>query len=300
MNTRHHNTLHELFATSSSVLMIVILLASGIGVNPVSAAPASAPSQQSASWLDPAWLYRRPIAISNSGSVLTDYQVLITLDGSFNFALANGDGSDLRFTTDAGLSLPYWIETWNPGANLARIWIRVPSLPTAGATIYLYYGNTSANSASSGTDTFTFFDDAWTGLSKWHVNGGSPAVNNGIVRFSSGATMQTNATYSPGHALGFRGWFKSGGGAYKWGGFLNTVNPPYTYIGTIGEGSYPNVHLTNNVGGTRVGSDLGLPIDDFHVFEEAWTATATKAFLDHAATAAGSLTTLVPTTSLPI
>ena len=113
--------------------------------------------------------------------------------------------------------------------------------------------------------------------------------------------MQTTGTYSPGHALGFRGWFKSGGGAYyKWGGFLNGVQPPYTYIGTIGEGSYPNVHLTNNAGGTRVASDLGLPIDGFHIFEETWTTSAVRAFLDHATTETGSLNTLVPTVSLPI
>ena len=78
------------------------------------------------------------------------------------------------------------------------------------------------------------------------------------------------------------------------------MNVPYTYIGTVGEGGFTNVLLTNNTTGTRAASDLGLPIDTFHIYELAWTSTVTRAFLDRAATPAGSLTQSIPTTSLPI
>ena len=102
------------------------------------------------------------MSISNPDAALTDYQVLITLDSSFDFTKAKSDGSDLRVTTEAGTSLPFWIESWNPDTQLARIWVKLASIPTSGVSIYLYYGNPSASSASSGADTFTFFDDAWT------------------------------------------------------------------------------------------------------------------------------------------
>ena len=233
--------------------------------------------------------------------MLTDYQVLVTLTGSFDFAHASNDGSDVRITAANDAALPFWIETWNPGANLARIWVRVPSIPTTGTTIYLYYGNPAASSTSSGGDAFEFFDNDWTSLtSRWHINGGTPVVNSGVVSFASGATMQTVSTYLPGHALGYRGWFKSGGGLYKWGGFLNGVNIPYTYIGTVGDAGYPSVVLTNNTTGTRGASDLGLPTDTFHIYELAWTSSVVRAFLDRATSPAGSLTQYIPTSALPI
>ena len=78
--------------------------------------------------------------------------------------------------------------------DLARIWVKVPSIPSGGTTIYLYYGNPAASAASNGTTTFVFFDNDWTNLtSRWTINGGTPIVNTGIVSFASGATMQTRA-----------------------------------------------------------------------------------------------------------
>ncbi|WP_456370957.1 DUF2341 domain-containing protein, partial [Geoglobus sp.] len=109
-------------------------------------------------WL-PGWSYRVPITIrENSGSSLTDYQVLVTLNASFNWSNVNSDGSDIRFTDDLGNQLSYWIEEWNYGSS-AKIWVRVPSIPASSTTtVYMYYGNPTANSESSGSSTFIFFD----------------------------------------------------------------------------------------------------------------------------------------------
>ena len=289
------------FSRVSSALMILVLLLSAIGVNPVRAARVNAPDLQSTSWFDAAWSYRRPVAISNSGSAVADYQVLITLNSSFAFAHANSDGSDIHITDAGGTSLPFWIETWDPAANLGRIWVMVPSIPTSGATIYLYYGNSDASPASNGSATFDFFDNDWLNLDgRWHINGGNPSINNGVISFSSGATMQTSMFYAPGHALGYRGWFKSGGGTYKWGGFLNGVNTPYTYIGTVGDGSTAEVALTNNTTGSRRWAGLGLPTDTYHIYEIAWTSSVVRAFLDRAVSPTAFLTQDIPTSTLPI
>jgi len=110
------------------------------------------------------WNWRRQVAINNtSGSTLSDFQVKIDLGNltpAFNFAFAKSDGSDLRVTDSTGVpQLPFWIERWDTTAHQATIWVKVPSIPTAGARIYLYYGNPLATSLSNGTNTFNFFDD---------------------------------------------------------------------------------------------------------------------------------------------
>jgi len=73
---------------------------------------------------------------------LIDYQVLITLDNAFNFTAANNDGNDIRFTADDGITkIPFWIESFDPVAEDASIWVKVPEIPVAGTAIFLYYGN---------------------------------------------------------------------------------------------------------------------------------------------------------------
>ena len=116
---------------------------------------------QATLWLSPNWQYRNPITITNtSGSALTNFQVDVTLGSSFAFANAIANGSDVRMTASDGVTqLPFWIESWNPSGQTASIWVQVPSVPTSGATVYLYYGNPAATSASNGNATFMFFDD---------------------------------------------------------------------------------------------------------------------------------------------
>jgi predicted GH43/DUF377 family glycosyl hydrolase len=94
-------------------------------------------------WYDTGWPYRRAIEITNPcGEETTDYQVQIMLDSAFDFSHALPDGSDLRVTDSDGETLiPFWIEDWNPGGLTASIWVKVPSIPVGGTTIYLYYGH---------------------------------------------------------------------------------------------------------------------------------------------------------------
>jgi len=69
------------------------------------------------------------------------------------------DFGDVRFTGSDGTTLlSYWMETYTSN-NFAVFWVKVPNdLSTNPATIYIYYGNPSATTTSSGTDTFLFFD----------------------------------------------------------------------------------------------------------------------------------------------
>ena len=320
--------IRNVFSKLINVLIILVFLITAIGLkpaladNPISGDLAlkdlgdvsaqtmrlSIPSQLLATWIYTEWIYRNPITITNNSvNTLTDYQVLITLDGSFDFSRARSDGADVRFTSNDDVDLPFWIESWDPAGNLARIWVRIPSIPNGNTIIYLYYGNPAASSASNGSDTFEFFDDDWTNLtSRWQFNHGTTLVlNNGIASFASvdnsgntGTMLQTLSSYTPSHVLGFRGWFKTGGGFFKWGGFLSGDVAPYLDIGTIAGGP-PYIIVTNSINGPRASSDLGDQTSAFHVYELAWTNSVVRAFLDHATSPAGSNTQYIPTGSLP-
>ena len=108
------------------------------------------------------WSYSNTITITeNSGSDLTDYQVLIELGGSsFDFSKAQSDGADIRFTNSEDTLLSYWIETWDSTAEKAKVWVKVPNIPAdSAATIMIYYGNENAANASNGDMMFDYFDD---------------------------------------------------------------------------------------------------------------------------------------------
>ncbi len=95
-------------------------------------------------WYDANWQYRSAVTVPPVAEALSDYQVQIKLNvGNFDFAKSlSPDGNDIRVTDIDGISLiPFWIESWT--TENASIWVKVPSIPTGGTTLYLYYGNAS-------------------------------------------------------------------------------------------------------------------------------------------------------------
>jgi hypothetical protein len=136
-----------------------------------------------------AWKWRRAITINNSSNTntLTNYQVLVTLDTQslISAGKMRSDCGDIRFTdSDKSTLLNYWIES-GINTTTTKIWVKVPSIPASSSkTIYVYYGNSGATSASNGDVTFDFFDD-FPGTSldtnKWNTyvrsGGASPYVS---------------------------------------------------------------------------------------------------------------------------
>lgn len=134
-----------------------------------------------ANWWDYSWKRRSKIIINGSASDLVNYQALINLTNSalatdnFDFSKANPAGNDARLTwvnTTSGQeqSIPFWIERWESSGirGNATLWAKIPNVTaSSNTTIYMYYGNPSAPSASNGTGTFEFFDDFSGGLGKW-------------------------------------------------------------------------------------------------------------------------------------
>ena len=116
-------------------------------------------------WWNESWQYRRAITINNENPHdLFDYQVKVVVP---RFKGMNYNFSDIRFTYKFGdkeREIPYWIENFAP--ENATVWVKVPCiLKISNTTIYMYYGNPSAQSESNGTATFLFFDDFSTDTS---------------------------------------------------------------------------------------------------------------------------------------
>lgn len=140
------------------------------------------------------WRYRTPITLDNTTnpSPLVDHQVKLTLatDVLIGAGEMKADGGDIRFTNAAGVALPHWIVNNTLNTPNTEIWVNVDNMPP-GSTIdiFLFYGNTAANSTMDGDATFLHydnFDGTALDFGKWTFCGPFiPVVSNGEVTFSS-------------------------------------------------------------------------------------------------------------------
>jgi len=143
----------------------------------------------------------RPVTVTNStGSELTNHQVKIELTSSnFVFLDSTMDGHDIRVRDSNGsTNLSYWIESWNYVGETATIWVKIPTIPTSGKTIYLEYGDGDLPAASNGSNTFDFFDDFGGDLSKWteHASPDDIYISSGYLQLDgSTGIIGSSATY---------------------------------------------------------------------------------------------------------
>jgi len=141
-------------------------------------------SESSAEQGLPGYAKRQPITI-NSASALTDYQVKLTVAYDTDM---QPDFDDLRFTSsDQTTELSYWLES-KTDSTTATIWVKIPSLASGDNTIYMYYANASATTASNGDNTFEFFDhfdSASIDTNKWNKTGyGTVTQASSILTFT--------------------------------------------------------------------------------------------------------------------
>jgi hypothetical protein len=122
-----------------------------------------------------AWKYRAIIRITNPVATAA-FQHKLTLAWRPGM---RRDFRDIRFTQQNGTNCPYWIESKTNGST-ATVWIKVPSANQR--LLHLYYGNGAAVSASSGTNTFTFFDHFDGDLAtNWTTVAGTPAIGSSLM-----------------------------------------------------------------------------------------------------------------------
>ncbi|MFN8396390.1 MAG: DUF2341 domain-containing protein [Bacteroidia bacterium] len=105
------------------------------------------------------WSWSKPITVTeNSGATLTNYQLKLYVDTQTLIAAGRmqADGDDIRFGADCpgNTLLSHWVEgPINDDSTV--IWVKIPSLPASGtSTIFMFYGNAAATSASAIAGTF--------------------------------------------------------------------------------------------------------------------------------------------------
>jgi len=136
---------------------------------------------QTSSWWNSDWQYRRAITINNTLNTnsLTDYQVLAILDTAslVSAGKMQSDCSDIRFIDSDGTLISYWLESGCDSAS-TKVWVKVPSIPASSTkVIYVYYGNPTATSQSSTTNTFIReIDGAQPVKGAWTFDEGSGTI----------------------------------------------------------------------------------------------------------------------------
>lgn len=116
------------------------------------------------------WRYRKDLTIYKpAGYTVDDYIHVVIV--SFESGKMNSDFSDIRFTLqDKYTLLAHWRADGYVASSRAIFYVLIGNL-TVDTTIYRYYGNTSASTASDKAATFThavnFCEDFNTDLSNW-------------------------------------------------------------------------------------------------------------------------------------
>ncbi|KKP69846.1 hypothetical protein A2X44_05265 [candidate division CPR3 bacterium GWF2_35_18] len=156
------------------------------------------PKPISSAWWDENWQFRIEIPLTNSSTAETDFQIAITLDTAalIDDSKMQANCNDIRVTDINGKVLPHWIEEGSAPCNSSttKVWTKVPSIPTSGQTLYLYYGNIGADNTQSGKNVFNFFEDfnsssldpnIWTTTGVVDVENGEISTRTGAIYTNS-------------------------------------------------------------------------------------------------------------------
>ena len=136
-----------------------------------------------ADWWNTSWSKCREITVANTGtSTLSNFPAYISLAYDADM---QADYDDIRFidTTcdNNGSELDFEIESYS-GAS-ADVWVEIDSLPVAGKTIAVYYGNVSAG---AGEDVNGSWDSNHQGV--WHLGENTDASNQDSTSNSNNGT----------------------------------------------------------------------------------------------------------------
>ncbi|KKU82672.1 MAG: hypothetical protein UY11_C0041G0001, partial [Candidatus Amesbacteria bacterium GW2011_GWC2_47_8] len=173
----------------------------------------------SAAWFDELWAYRNAIPITSHTAAENNVYVSTTLDTS-TAGQFQSDCGDLRFTTQSGDLLPYYISS-GCGTATTVVHVFFDSFPAGAQTLYYYYGNPSAANGFSSSDFSTQATNYVVGtvasqeksagpVAYWSFDSGYGTVaqdatqnnNDGTI---TGATWQTEDQCISGKCLKFDG-----------------------------------------------------------------------------------------------
>ncbi len=112
----------------------------------------------SSEWFDASFDYRQRVRVQNTTGTsfsTTTLKIVVPYDSAMQ-----SDFDDIRFTLGNGLTLAdHWRERFTASTE-ATFWVEVPSFAASSyTTVFMYYGSSTASSASNASASFVFVDD---------------------------------------------------------------------------------------------------------------------------------------------
>jgi hypothetical protein len=138
------------------------------------------------------WKFNKKIFLNTTVSgagvagTVTNFPLLVRLtSGNFDFSQARSRGEDLRFVKADGTPLPYEIERWDAGTQLAEVWVKIDTVfgNSNNQFFIMYWGNPDALSCSNGAAVFDTAD-GFAGV--WHLDAFTDATSNADHGSASG------------------------------------------------------------------------------------------------------------------
>lgn len=120
----------------------------------------------------------------------SNFPLLLRFNSSnFPFAQAASDGRDIRFSTPAGIAIPYEIEQWDSINGKAAVWVKIPTITgNARQEIVMFWGKAGVSSESNGPAVFNASNGYCAVL---HLNGNVLDSTGSISPVNGGATPST-------------------------------------------------------------------------------------------------------------
>ncbi|MEW6102290.1 MAG: DUF2341 domain-containing protein, partial [bacterium] len=171
-------------------------------------------------WWNTSFTKRKKLTFQGSpDGQLTNFQASITV--TYDSDMQN-DFDDLRFTAYDGVTpISYWVQTYTTSGS-ATVWLKIPVIPASPnlVDVYMYYGSSSAGSATSLDNTFPKdygIDGSCVGV--WHMDEGIGQLTDSSGNNNHGSRYGTtwngfdggrwdgvpNSTYTIGNSLAFNG-----------------------------------------------------------------------------------------------
>lgn len=235
-----------------------------------------------------------------AGVTVNDFPLLVRLNSSnFNFAEAQSDGRDIRFTTPSGAPLSYQIEQWDSVNGSAAIWVRMPAI-TGNSTqeIKIYWGKSGVGTMSSGASVFNA------------SNGYASVIHLGdTLTDETGGTTPTNSSTTAGNGLIGRGRtfafgqgiqcgtslssLPTGAGPFSTGVWIRPLAFGTSILGwgqnTPSQGtvkmqldSPPRINMDCWFGGAGVSGAAGIPASQWTYVVHTFQTTGTRLYVNGA------------------
>ncbi len=230
-----------------------------------------------------------------TGAAEVNFPLLLRLNASnFNFAQAQTDGRDIRFTSLSGTPLSYQIEQWDAANSAAAVWIKIPSISAnARQEIKMYWGKSGVAAESNGSNVF---NSANGYVSVMHLNEtvadsvgtltptniGTSVTNSLIGKgrtfvAGNGVNCGDNLTSLPSgnvaHSTGV--WFRSsssGFDIFDWGREDQGKKVQIRLV------SPPQIHIDGNFAG--VNSNTVLSTSQWHYVVNTYSSGTSRIYID--------------------